>query len=160
MGKGRKPKPTAMKKLEGNPGKRALNKKEPKPSVEIPSCPDHLTGIARQEWTRISVQLQTLGVIAQIDRGVLAAYCTAYADYVKAVNALKKENEVIFYESGNSVQNPWVGIKNRAIEKMVKIAAEFGMTPSSRSRLQVEMPTEEDEMKRLLFGGKQKVKKQ
>ena len=26
---GRKPKPTAVKKLEGNPGKRKLNKKEP-----------------------------------------------------------------------------------------------------------------------------------
>ena len=28
---GRKPKPTALKKLEGNPGKRKLNTKEPMP---------------------------------------------------------------------------------------------------------------------------------
>ena len=35
---GRKPKPTAVKKLEGNPGKRKLNTKEPVPArydVEI-----------------------------------------------------------------------------------------------------------------------------
>lgn len=29
---GRKPKPTAVKKLEGNPGKRKLNTKEPVPA--------------------------------------------------------------------------------------------------------------------------------
>lgn len=29
---GRKPKPTAVKKLEGNPGKRKLNTKEPIPA--------------------------------------------------------------------------------------------------------------------------------
>ena len=29
---GRKPKPTAIKKLEGNPGKRKLNTKEPIPA--------------------------------------------------------------------------------------------------------------------------------
>ena len=28
---GRKPKPTAVKVLEGNPGKRSLNRQEPKP---------------------------------------------------------------------------------------------------------------------------------
>lgn len=44
----RKPKPSALKELEGNPGKRAVNKKEPKPEVLIPSCPNHLTGVARQ----------------------------------------------------------------------------------------------------------------
>lgn len=32
---GRKPKPTAVKKLEGNPGKRKLNSKEPVPAKGI-----------------------------------------------------------------------------------------------------------------------------
>ena len=39
---GRKPKPTAVKKLESNPGKRKLNTKEPVPEKEIPACPDWL----------------------------------------------------------------------------------------------------------------------
>jgi hypothetical protein len=33
---GRKPKPTAVKKLEGNPGKRKLNTKEPVPAKGLP----------------------------------------------------------------------------------------------------------------------------
>ena len=39
---GRKPKPTAVKKLEGNPGKRKLNMKEPVPAKGMPACPDWL----------------------------------------------------------------------------------------------------------------------
>ena len=39
---GRKPKPTAVKKLEGNPGKRKLNTKELVPAKGMPACPDWL----------------------------------------------------------------------------------------------------------------------
>ena len=39
---GRKPKPTAVKKLEGNPGKRKLNTKEPVPAKGMPDCPEWL----------------------------------------------------------------------------------------------------------------------
>jgi len=44
---GRKPKPTALKKLEGNSGKRKLNKKEPVPVKGMPDCPEWL--LPRQE---------------------------------------------------------------------------------------------------------------
>ena len=37
--RGRKPIPTAIKELEGNPGGRPLNKREPKPVKKAPRCP-------------------------------------------------------------------------------------------------------------------------
>ena len=40
--RGRKPKPTGIKQLEGNPGKRKLNEREPKPEKKAPSCPKWL----------------------------------------------------------------------------------------------------------------------
>ena len=40
--RGRKPKPTAMKELEGNPGKHPLNTSEPKPNKKAPACPKWL----------------------------------------------------------------------------------------------------------------------
>jgi P27 family predicted phage terminase small subunit len=150
--RGRKPKPSALKELEGNPGKRAVNKKEPKPDVAIPSCPNHLTGVAKQEWNRVTKELAKLGLITNVDRAALAAYCTAYKDYVRAENELKEGGQVIFTEKGGAYQNPWVGIKNSAIEKMIKIGVEFELTPSSRVRLQVEKPNEENEMAGFLFG--------
>lgn len=157
--RGRKPKPTALKQLEGNPGKRAVNKKEPKPVSEIPSCPNHLQGIARQEWNRIVKELKALGMITKLDRAALAICCTAYADYVKACNKLKKEGEVIISEKGGMYQNPWVAIKKRSMDQIAKFYAEFGMTPSSRSRIQVDVNTPEEELEKILFGGGVKVRK-
>lgn len=49
---GRKPKPTAVKKLEGNPGKRKLNTKEPVPAKGMPDCPEWLLPEAKKEWEK------------------------------------------------------------------------------------------------------------
>lgn len=157
--RGRKPKPTAIKQLEGNPGKRAINNKEPKPEVVIPECPTHLTGVARTEWKRASEKLYKLGVITEIDLGSFAAYCTAWETYVKACNILKKQKEVMISDEGGLYQNPWVAIRNKAMEQILKFSAEFGMTPSSRTRLKVDTPTEEDEMKSMLMSATRKGEK-
>jgi len=148
--RGRKPKPTALKKIEGNPGKRALNTKEPQPETAVPTCPPHLKGVARTEWTRITGELHALNIITRIDRAALVAYCQAWADYVQACDKVSKEGEVIISDKGGLYQNPWVSIKNSAMDRMVKISAEFGMTPSSRSRIKVDAPDEDDEMAKML----------
>ena len=157
--RGRKPIPTAIKELNGNPGKRALNKKEPKVESRIPPCPSHLKGAARTEWNTLTQDLHALGLISNIDRAALAICCTAWADYVKACNKLIKEGEVIISDKGGMYQNPWVSIKKRSMDQVMKFYSEFGMTPSSRSRVKVDTPSEEDEMANLLFGKQVKVAK-
>lgn len=159
MTRGRKPKPTETKKLEGNPGKRKLNSQEPQPDVAIPECPKHLREIARQEWVRITAELVKLKIITNIDRAALVAYCQAWEDYVYASSMVEVEGAVITSEKGGCYQNPWVSIKNSAMDRMVRISAEFGMTPSSRSRIKVETPTSEDEMAKYLFGKNVQVAK-
>ena len=64
---GRKPKPTALKKLEGNPGKRKLNTKEPMPGKGMPDCPKWLLPEAKKEWERLCVKLSEMGVLTEID---------------------------------------------------------------------------------------------
>ena len=155
--RGRKPKPTEIKKLEGNPGKRALNKKEPKPDTAIPVCPPHLKGVARTEWNRITTELHALKIVARIDRAALVAYCQAWEDYVKACKHVEKEGAVIISDKGGAYQNPWVGIKNSSMDRMVRISAEFGMTPSSRVRVKGDAANGEDEMAKMLFGKNVKV---
>lgn len=54
--KGRKPKPTAMKMLEGNPGKRPLNLKEPVPEKKLPKCPDWLEDCNVPELIRMVLE--------------------------------------------------------------------------------------------------------
>jgi P27 family predicted phage terminase small subunit len=135
---GRRPKPTALKALAGNPGKRALNALEPKPTG-VPTCPRHLDKEAKVEWRRISGELLTLGLLTLIDRAALAGYCSAWSRWVAAELNIQKFGTVIKSpKSGYPVQNPYVGIANTALDQMRKFATEFGLTPASRSRLHVE----------------------
>ena len=71
---GRKPKPTALKLVTGNPGKRPLNDHEPQPEAAIPEVPAHLSGEAKAEWDRIVIRLHPLGLLTDLDRAALAAY--------------------------------------------------------------------------------------
>lgn len=65
---GRKPKPTAVKKLEGNPGKRKLNTKEPVPAKGMPACPDWLMPEAKKEWERLAKLMNQMGVLTEVGR--------------------------------------------------------------------------------------------
>ena len=73
--RGRKPKPTAVKVLEGNPGKRSLNTGEPKPEKKAPRCPAWLEDEAKKEWKRMAKQLEHLGILTEIDMAAFAGYC-------------------------------------------------------------------------------------
>ena len=149
MGKGRKPKPTRLKLLEGNPGRRPLPKDEPAPKAKIPPCPKHLGKVGRKEWRRVTKELATLGLLTGLDRATLASYCKAWERWIEAETALEADSMtvemdgktvqmaglVIVTDKGNMVQSPFVGIANKAMELMNKAAAEFGMTPSARTRV-------------------------
>jgi P27 family predicted phage terminase small subunit len=134
---GRKPKPTALKELAGNPGHRPLNRREPKPTG-TPTCPSHLDADAKKEWRRISKELTSLGLLTSVDRAALAAYCSAWSRWVHADTQVQKFGAVIKSpKSGYPIQNPFVGVANTALDLMRKFLVEFGMTPASRSRIQV-----------------------
>lgn len=141
--KGRKPTPTHLKLVRGNPGKRRLNENEPAPEIARPLPPQHLSDEAKVEWGRVIDELYALGLMTGLDRAALAAYCQAYARWVRAESALAKMAErdelthalMIKTSNGNAIQNPLVGTANKAMAEMVKYAVEFGMTPSARSRV-------------------------
>jgi P27 family predicted phage terminase small subunit len=128
-------KPTAWRRAEGNRGKRAWNHAEPVPPEGVPDCPDHLGEEARAEWHRLAETLVGMGVISQIDRAVLAAYCQAYGRWVEAEEKLKETPLLIRTPSGYVQQSPWLGIANRQMELMGRYMAEIGLTPASRSRI-------------------------
>jgi P27 family predicted phage terminase small subunit len=129
-------KPTAIKKIQGTFRRdRAANEANPDPF--IPQPPDFLDSVALAEWNRLAPELYDLGLLARIDRAALAGYCTAYSRWCASSEILKTEEQVITTSNGNFVQNPRLGIVRRALDDMRKWAIEFGMTPSSRSRVNV-----------------------
>jgi P27 family predicted phage terminase small subunit len=145
--RGRKPKPTAAKKLAGNPGKRKLDRSEPAiepvTSDEL-AVPVYLSAEAAAEWTRLSCELMASKVLTKVDTGVLALYCQAFGQWVDAQKKLKRGQPVITNSRGDEVVSPWVRISNMAVQQMVKLASELGITPASRSRIKIEPPAEED----------------
>lgn len=148
MTAGRKPKPTHLKLVTGNPGKRPMPKSEAKVVPALPSPPPHLSDEAKVEWGRISEDLFKVGLLSHIDRAALAAYCQAYGRWAQAERAIAEMAKrdqltgglMIKTSNGNAIQNPLVGTANKAAADMVRFAAEFGMTPSARSRINAEAP--------------------
>jgi len=134
-GGGRKPKPTALKLLHGNPGKRPLNQNEPKPRPRLPRAPAHLSDAARREWQRAGRFLLQLGLMTDLDVAALAAYCVAYGRWGEAEEALRTHGVLIKSPSGHPMQSPYLAVANRAMEQMRSLLSEFGMSPASRSRV-------------------------
>ena len=132
------PKPTKIKALEGNRGKRPLNDQEPEPDVCIPRKPTVLQGNAATEWKKITKQLAALGLLTQIDTTALAAYCQVYARWCEAEKELRKTGMIIKAPSGYPVMSPYLSIINNCLTQIKGFMAEFGMTPASRSRVKVD----------------------
>lgn len=133
--RGRRPKPTRVKILTGNPGKHPLNMHEPQPEPLVPDCPTELGPVARGEWGRMAAELGKLRILTVLDRAALAAYCNAYALWAEATEAIQKYGTMVKSPSGYPIQSPYVSIANRQAEIMLRIASEFGFTPASRSRI-------------------------
>jgi P27 family predicted phage terminase small subunit len=134
--RGRRPKPTRLKVLTGNPGKRPLNSTEPRPEASVPSCPDELGETARREWNRLVGELASLKLLTNFDRAALAAYCGAYALWAESTEAIQKYGVMIKSPSGYPVQSPYVSVANRQAEIMMRIASEFGFTPTLFDQLE------------------------
>lgn len=133
------PVPTALKLLRGNPGKRPINRKEPRPSLDV-AIPDWLSPNAAKHWPVVAKQLHHAGLLTAIDVTALGLYCEAFARWRDANDRIVKYGTVIKTPNGYPIQSPYLAIANKAHEQMVRLLVEFGMSPSSRSRCTVAKP--------------------
>lgn len=135
--RGRKPKPTVLKVLEGNPGKRPLNLNEPKPNKKAPRLPSWLEPEAKKEWRRMTKVLEQIGVLTEVDATAFAGYCQAYARWKEAEEFLSKHGTIFKTPSGYIQQVPQVSIAQTYLKIMKDFCSEFGLTPSARSRINI-----------------------
>ncbi len=132
MGKGRKPVPTRIKRLMGNPGKRRLPKHEPQPSSAMPRCPSFLDTYARNKWRQLAPELHRLRLLTKVDQGTLACYCQAFSDLKRARKTIDDEGEYHTSDKGYIYPHPAVTQARQAMEQIRKFAVELGLTPSCR----------------------------
>lgn len=132
---GRKPKPTALKRLEGNPGKRPLNALEPAPPVVELTCPKHMLPEAKKEWKRLAPILMNMGLLTAADAVPFEGYCTAYARWLEAQEEITRHGSIYKDNEGRIRPNPYIAIANQQMREIKSFAAEFGLTPSNRSAM-------------------------
>jgi len=168
MAVGRPAKPTALKRLSGNPGHRALNEAEPRFTPHSGYCPRWLSDEAKEVWRRLAPELIACGLLTVVDGMALEALCESYAQWRRALmdmrvngttSVSRKEShgeyeqqhlptmihETTFVsDKGYLQQRPEVSIANNAVKQLRAFMAEFGMTPSSRTRVTMATPEGQD----------------
>lgn len=158
--RGPAPKPTKLKILAGNPGHRPINRLEPEPTPGAPDPPAWLPAEALAEWRRVVPELDRLKLLTKVDRAVLAAYCVAWSELVTATQKLEAEGRVVDVvvrdrhgeEVGTrAALHPAVKLQRDAFARVKAYLGEIGLSPSSRSRLQVpDAPEANDPIAELL----------
>lgn len=137
-------KPSKLKAVQGNPGKRRVNRREPKPKPGVPAMPAHLAKDrdAVAKWRELVPILDRMGVLTTADGDALAAYCSLFSQWVKCESSIKKFG-ILLVEmdndggTGKLKQNPAVRIKADTLRLMRQFENEFGLTPAARSSLEV-----------------------
>jgi len=134
-------KPTALRVLEGNRGKRPLPKNEPKPRPITPDPPPYLSPLARRRWDELLPELEIIGTLTIVDGDVLACYAMAYADVVELTADIEAEGRSYsFGLNGAQAPRPEVGMLNRAKDDLRRFGAELGVGAASRTKVEVKKP--------------------
>lgn len=138
--RGPAPLPTRLKLLRGNPGRRPLNDREPQPEKARPECPDWLDDEAKACWDDLVPQLEAMGVLTRIEGQALTAYCDTWSRWKRAVLFIREHGEILPIKDDKGKvkylqQMPQVAIARSLIQVLHRYQQEFGMTPSSRTRI-------------------------
>lgn len=124
---------------------------------KAPPCPDHLDDAAKREWKRLVKILLRTRVLTEADGLALANLCQAWSTLVKAQTKLNESGLLLKTPSGYIQQSPLLGIVNNCTDTVVKLSREFGLTPSSRGRLEVPPePKPETRMGRILRAARER----
>ena len=132
---GRRPIPTQLKIIKGTDQPCRMKKDEPKPADDNIEMPEGLSVDAAKHWGKVCQQLQDAHIITNIDVMALSMYCEAYSTWSSANKKIQVHGAVIKGQNGFPVQSPYLMVANKAFEQMRSMLMEFGMTPSSRTRV-------------------------
>lgn len=159
---GRTPKPTSLKLLQGNPGRRPLNASEPQPDAGAPEMPAGLSDEAEAEWRRILPILASMRVLTVADSATIAGYCQSFADWIGAQADIREHGRLIEEPITNRMgevvghrlkKNPAITIASDMKKAMRAYASDLGLSPASRTRVHATPTTDdpaEDDMGRVL----------
>ena len=136
MGKGRKPTPSHLKVVRGTKRKDRGAQNEPEPGRSRPSAPEHMSERGREAWGYVVGLLDRMGVLTEADALAVELLCEARSDWLSARDVIRDHGgETYTTEAGLIKAHPAVAMRNDAARRLQSLLAEFGCTPSSRSKV-------------------------
>ena len=132
MKPGPAPKPT--KDLHSWRAKRRPH--EPRLPIELLEPPADISRAGRQYWAELAQQLFDAGLSTRLDAPAMARICDCRAEIAAAQAAIDDEGMVVTSKAGAPYQHPAVGILHTARRQLLRLEQEFGMSPSSRTRVE------------------------
>jgi len=144
--RGRKPQPTRLKILKGNPGKRRLPANEPQLPVTPTACPKDVRGDARTEWDRLAPVLVSAGVLTVGDLTAFREYCLLTGEVRAMERLIKRVGQATAHRLG------YVNAVLKLRKEWRALAVELGLTPSARSRVKAAPTGVPDDVEGFLFG--------
>jgi len=134
--------------MNGFPGKRKLNRHEPKPKRSIPFPPAHLSAPVKEAWKKLAVKLHRMGVLTEADGWALEELSETYIEVKDLRQTIAQEGRTVKVTTTNGderqVTNPLVRQLADAAKRFKALMVEFGLTPSARARVNVTEQEEKD----------------
>lgn len=158
MARGRKPIPTALHELNGSYDKDPQRRRtqEPVAPNETPTVPDSLDEYGLCEWHHITTLLEQMNLLSSADKAALEIYCQTFSEWRKAVDMCNKYGAWTVYKDKDghilTRRNEFDRVRERSSESLRRWLTEFGLTPSSRSRVEINKPETGDELDRFFSG--------
>jgi P27 family predicted phage terminase small subunit len=132
------PKPTKLRLIDGTAESHPerINPAEPKPATADATPPAWLSGEReRATYHELAGKLDRMGLLTEADQhalGQLAMYWVRWHELAEGV-----ETDVTETQSGYRMTDPRINSMVKIGEKVVQLMKEFGLTPSSRTRISV-----------------------
>ena len=152
---GRHAKPTALKVIQGNPGKRKINKNAPSPDAltKVPEPPEWFGEIAANIWRQVVPWLIEAKILTGTDLHNLEAFCMAYQRWREAQDDITK-NGIIVMGAKQEIKNPACTVSNETLRQMAAYGGALGLDPAARARLKPGGNQKPDNPFAALRGGK------
>ena len=147
--RGRKKTPTKLKELKGSLRKcrEVSNEMQTTNVVSMPQAPSFLNQHGADEWDLVTNELANIKMLHLTDLSILAAYCNEIGIYREIAQELQGNfTEQTVDKDGrlrSSKIAPKYKVMQNALQNAMKIATQFGFTPSSRASLS--MPEQDEE---------------
>ncbi len=133
---GRPPKPTALKLVTGNPGKRAINRQEPDPDyLDDLAAPAHLPEHAKKFWNDLAPKLRKARLLTELDVSALEKLCIAEMNYWEVTDKIGLE--FVIHGEKSVYTNPLLNQQSMYLKQIMMLYREFGKTPAARVRIAI-----------------------